>query len=42
MDRFGNAIDGFVRAMETAAETLTATIDDPSRVSHLIFGEGAP
>jgi L-seryl-tRNA(Ser) seleniumtransferase len=32
-------LEGFARALETAAGTLTAVIDDPARVAPMVFGE---
>lgn len=33
-------LDGFARAIDTAARTLTETIGDPARIERAIFGEG--
>jgi L-seryl-tRNA(Ser) seleniumtransferase len=34
-------LDGFARAIDTAARTLVAAIDDPSGIAQVIFGESA-
>jgi hypothetical protein len=33
-------LDGFARAIDTAARTLTETIGDPALIERAIFGEG--